>query len=59
MREDHMEKMDALFPLGYVVVYACPDGFIRMTAFNPDKHPSLDNVRHNIQMAALKMEDDE
>jgi hypothetical protein len=37
MREDHLEMLDKAFPQGYVIVYTCPDGQIRMSYYNPDR----------------------
>jgi len=41
MREDFSEKMDEMFPEGYVVIYTCPDGQIRFAAHNPHKIVTL------------------
>lgn len=36
-----MEAMDKMFPRGYVVVYACPDGQVRLSLYNPHGYPSI------------------
>lgn len=41
MREDQSEKLDKIFPDGYVVVYTCPDKQIRCAIFNPHNDESL------------------
>jgi hypothetical protein len=42
VREDFMEKLDALFPDGYVIVYTCPDSQLRMSLYNPHKDETIE-----------------
>ena len=36
MREDYLEKLEAMFPDGYVICYTNPNNTIRMGIFNPE-----------------------
>lgn len=42
MREDHMEAIDAMYPDGYLIVYTCKDGQLRMSLYNPHKDPTIE-----------------
>lgn len=37
MREDYQDKIDAMFPDGYLILYCLPDGQVRFNKFNPKK----------------------
>lgn len=37
-----MENLDKMFPDGYIVVYTCDDGQIRLSLYNPHKDNSLE-----------------
>lgn len=38
MREDQQEALDALFPEGYVMLYATADRTLRMSLYNPHNY---------------------
>ena len=42
MKESDLEKMDNMFPNGYVVIYTCPDNQIRLSLYNPHKDVNID-----------------
>lgn len=42
MREDHLERLDKMFPEGYVIVYTCPNGTARMSLYNPNKYELIE-----------------
>ena len=42
MREDTMEKIDALFPDGYLIVYTCKDNQLRLSLYNPHKDETIE-----------------
>lgn len=48
MREDYIEKLDKMFPDGYVILYTCPDSQIRLSLFNPHKCPNIDEFHKTI-----------
>lgn len=37
MREIDQDKMDAIFPNGYMIFYTCPDGQVRFNIYNPNR----------------------
>jgi hypothetical protein len=41
MREDHLESLEKMFPRGYVMIYTCPDGSMRVSMFNPQGYDIL------------------
>lgn len=43
MREDYIERLDSMFPNGYLIVYTCDDSQIRMGLFNPHKDDSIES----------------
>lgn len=42
MREDVMEKLDALFPDGYLIVYTCKDSQLRLSLYNPHRDGTIE-----------------
>ncbi len=37
-----MEKLDAIFPDGYLIVYTCPDNQLRMSLYNPHRDETIE-----------------
>lgn len=37
MREDYTEKLDKMFPDGYVILYTNPNNTLRISHYNPHK----------------------
>lgn len=55
MREDYMEKLDEMFPDGYIVLYTCPNSTFRMSLYNPYKHEIIEKYHELIK---LEVEDE-
>lgn len=53
MREDFLEKLDTMFPDGYVIVYTNPDKSKRVSLFNPNN----DNDLYGYHQAILDFSD--
>lgn len=49
MREDHMEAIDKMFPQGYVIVYTCPDGQIRLSLYNPERLKQIEEIHQALK----------
>jgi len=45
MREDYMEKLDKMFPNGYVISYTCPNETVRLSLYNPHGYELLEKIR--------------
>lgn len=43
MQENIQEKLDKLFPNGYVIIYTCPDNQIRCAMYNPNLYKQLED----------------
>ena len=54
MREDHMETLDKMFPKGWICVYTCTDGQVRMSLFNPDQLELLEEFHQALVDLATK-----
>jgi hypothetical protein len=44
MREDYMEKLDQMFPEGYVIVYSNPNDTLRLSLYNPNKYEQIAEI---------------
>jgi len=42
VREDYQEALDGMFPEGYLIIYTCPDGQLRMALHNPRQYELVD-----------------
>lgn len=37
-----MEQLDKMYPDGYLIVYTCPDGQLRLSLYNPHGDPTIE-----------------
>lgn len=51
VREDLMEKLDAMFPDGYLIVYTCPDSQLRLSLYNPHKDETIEQYHQTLKEA--------
>lgn len=55
MREDHLIKMDEMFPDGYIVVYTQKSGDIRMSLYNPHQDKTIEKF-HRLLKASREID---
>ena len=53
MREDYLEKLDQMFPDGYVIVYTNPNNTIRLGLFNPEGIKEFDELVEHIKECGI------
>lgn len=46
MREDFLERLDGMFPDGYLILYTLPNNQLRLNLFNPHKDESINSYYH-------------
>jgi hypothetical protein len=52
MREIDMETIDALYPDGYLIVYTCRDGQLRMSLYNPHQDQTIEKYHQLLKNEA-------
>ena len=45
MREDYLEKLDKMFPDGYIILYTNPNKTLRMALHNPYRFDLIEEYR--------------
>jgi hypothetical protein len=48
MREDYLEKLEEMFPNGYIICYTNPDETIRFGIYNPTEIIELDKLKDKL-----------
>ena len=53
MREDYLEKLEQMFPDGYVIAYTNPNNTIRLGLFNPEGIKEFDELVEHIKESGI------
>ena len=53
MREDYLEKLEQMFPDGYVICYTNPNNTIRLGLFNPEGIAEFDELVEHIKTSGI------
>lgn len=48
MREDYLEKLEEMFPNGYLICYTNPDETIRFGIYNPTELTELEELKDKL-----------
>ena len=54
-----MEKLDEMYPNGYLIVYTCPDNQLRLSLFNPHRDNLIEKYHRLLRIAGDRFSEED